>query len=75
MQIIRNDGRCEAVSAKLQNGELILEQRHDIIIIPASMSGELLRGISKVVRSLRAADAYRRKRKQPSDICGDSNEA
>lgn len=60
MQIVGNDGRCEAVHAKIENGEMVIEQGHDIILIPKGLVDQFIAGIANVRAMARPA-----KRKQP----------
>jgi hypothetical protein len=66
MQIIGNDGRCEAVHAKIDNGEMIIEQGHDIILIPKGLADQFIAGVANVRAMSRPA-----RRKQPKGCEGE----
>lgn len=55
MQIIANNGQCEAVHAKVQNGELVIEQGPDVIVIPKRLADSLCQGLIAVVEASKPA--------------------
>lgn len=60
MQIVGNDSRCEAVHAKIENGEMVIEQGYDLILIPKGLVDQFIAGIANVRAMARPAQ-----RKQP----------